>query len=204
MVTRPLKPVPSSPAISTPCSSAILRTSGLDFVRRSSSAVASAPLPLPLSLAALAGVVPDESLGSSAATSLADAVCFGAETVCLAGAGSTSAPVAADASALASGGATSAGFVTGCASGCGCPSVSSASDAAGAAAAGALAAAASAFAGGSAAPAAAPSSTATTVFISTVSPSLKRISVNVPAAGDGISASTLSVEISNSGSSRST
>ena len=39
LVTRPLRPVPSSPAISTPCSCAILRTSGLDFVRRSSSAV---------------------------------------------------------------------------------------------------------------------------------------------------------------------
>jgi hypothetical protein len=43
-----------------------------------------------------------------------------------------------------------------------------------------------------------------TVFTSTVSPSLNLISVRVPAAGDGISASTLSVEISNSGSSRST
>ena len=38
----------------------------------------------------------------------------------------------------------------------------------------------------------------------TVSPSLTLISVSTPAAGDGISASTLSVEISNSGSSRST
>ncbi len=46
--------------------------------------------------------------------------------------------------------------------------------------------------------------TATTVFTSTVSPSFARISVITPAAGDGISASTLSVEISNSGSSRST
>src|SRR5882757_4272762 len=38
----------------------------------------------------------------------------------------------------------------------------------------------------------------------TVSPSCTRISEMTPAAGDGISASTLSVEISNNGSSRST
>src|SRR5437868_5507948 len=46
--------------------------------------------------------------------------------------------------------------------------------------------------------------TATTLLTGTVSPSLTRISETTPAAGDGISASTLSVEISNSGSSRST
>jgi hypothetical protein len=46
--------------------------------------------------------------------------------------------------------------------------------------------------------------TATTLLTATVSPSLTRISETTPAAGDGISASTLSVEISNSGSSRST
>ena len=45
---------------------------------------------------------------------------------------------------------------------------------------------------------------ATTLLTATVSPSLTVISSSVPAAGDGISASTLSVEISNSGSSRST
>src|SRR6185369_7345281 len=43
LVTRPLRPVPSSFEMSTPCSCAILRTSGLDFVRRSSSAVAALP-----------------------------------------------------------------------------------------------------------------------------------------------------------------
>ena len=47
-------------------------------------------------------------------------------------------------------------------------------------------------------------SCATTLLTATVSPSLTVISVSTPAAGDGISASTLSVEISNSGSSRST
>src|SRR5581483_8739399 len=46
--------------------------------------------------------------------------------------------------------------------------------------------------------------TATTLLTGTVSPSLARISASTPAAGAGISASTLSVEISNSGSSRST
>src|SRR5262245_59650692 len=44
----------------------------------------------------------------------------------------------------------------------------------------------------------------TTLLTATVSPSLTEISVRMPSAGDGISASTLSVEISNSGSSRST
>ena len=46
--------------------------------------------------------------------------------------------------------------------------------------------------------------TATTVLISTVAPSATLISVSTPATGEGISASTLSVEISNSGSSFST
>ena len=46
--------------------------------------------------------------------------------------------------------------------------------------------------------------TPTTVLIGTVVPGATRISFRTPAAGEGISASTLSVEISNSGSSRST
>src|SRR5258705_1344570 len=45
---------------------------------------------------------------------------------------------------------------------------------------------------------------ATTVLTPTVSPSRTLMSVRMPAAGEGISASTLSVEISKSGSSRST
>src|SRR5947209_12827937 len=44
-VTRPLIPVPSSREMSMPCSLAMLRTSGLDLVRRNSSAVCSRPLP---------------------------------------------------------------------------------------------------------------------------------------------------------------
>ena len=43
---------------------------------------------------------------------------------------------------------------------------------------------------------------ATTVCTATVSPSFTRISASTPAVGDGISASTLSVEISKMGSSR--
>ncbi len=67
------------------------------------------------------------------------------------------------------------------------------------------AAAVSAFAGGSATgeDAELPSSmVATTVLIWTVAPSAILISFKVPAEGEGISASTLSVEISKSGSSR--
>src|SRR5712692_9637398 len=77
---------------------------------------------------------------------------------------------------------------------------------AGAAAAGALAGAgAAAFADtGAAAAEPAASMTPTIVCIGTVCPSPTLISFNTPADGDGISASTLSVEISNSGSSRST
>src|ERR1043165_2675186 len=41
LVTRPLRPVPSSLEMSTLCSWAILRTRGLDFVRRRSSTVGS-------------------------------------------------------------------------------------------------------------------------------------------------------------------
>src|SRR5258708_7917412 len=47
-----------------------------------------------------------------------------------------------------------------------------------------------------------PPMTATTVLIVTVEPSATLISERTPATGDGISASTLSVEISKSGSSR--
>ena len=49
-----------------------------------------------------------------------------------------------------------------------------------------------------------PPTTATTVLICTVAPSGTRTSVKMPATGEGISASTLSVEISKRGSSTST
>ena len=57
-------------------------------------------------------------------------------------------------------------------------------------------------AAGAVAFAAPPPITATTVFICTVLPASTLIAESVPLAGEGISASTLSVEISNSGSSR--
>src|SRR5579859_7475094 len=59
-------------------------------------------------------------------------------------------------------------------------------------------------AAGAAAAAPAASIVATTVLMGTVWPSLTLISFSTPAEGEGISASTLSVEISKSGSSRST
>src|SRR6266478_9776210 len=76
--------------------------------------------------------------------------------------------------------------------------------AAGLAAAGAGAGAALAGAGADAAAEPAPSITATMVWIGTVWPSAILISFRTPAEGEGISASTLSVEISKRGSSRST
>ena len=102
---------------------------------------------------------------------------------------------------------------------CACPPALGASAGAGGLAAGAggeATGAAGAVAGGGAGAAAGfawafgpaplpPSSIlATTVLMPTVLPSSTRISESVPAAGDGISVSTLSVEISKSGSSRST
>ena len=68
--------------------------------------------------------------------------------------------------------------------------------------AGAAGAGAAAAAAGAAAFPAAPPMTATTVLIVTVEPSGTLISERTPATGDGISASTLSVEISKIGSSR--
>ncbi len=69
-------------------------------------------------------------------------------------------------------------------------------------AAGAAAVSACAAAGAAGAPLAPSAMVQTTVLICTVVPSAILISSSVPAAGEGISASTLSVEISNSGSSR--
>ena len=88
----------------------------------------------------------------------------------------------------------------------GSPRRDGASPAAGAAAGAAFAAASGAgavFPAATAVPAS-DSICATTVLIGTVWPSCTLISASVPAAGDGISASTLSVEISKIGSSRAT
>ena len=176
-------PVPSSCLISMPCSSAILRTSGLDFVRRNSSALAPGPASEPASLGGAAADEVSCRAGSSRLTSGFTAVlplgAFGApcSTVVIAGFG---------------------GSIVGGGAGVSC--CFGASALAGSGVSCSVAAAVSTVAGF----APLPSSTATTVFTSTVSPSLALISVRVPAAGEGISASTLSVEISNKGSSRST
>ena len=175
LVTRPLMPVPSSCLISTPCSSAIFRTSGLDFVRRKSSAVAP-PLP-----GWVAGFAPPASLLlTSGFTSV---LCAGGAGGGAAGFDSGAAVITGLGRSTIAGGS---GWVT-----------SGASTLTGSGVSWSFAAALS-TAGF------APSSTATTVFPSAVSPSLNLISESVPAAGEGISASTLSVEISNNGSSRST
>jgi hypothetical protein len=74
----------------------------------------------------------------------------------------------------------------------------------GAATAGAGGAAAAAGAEAAATASPSPAITPTTVLMGTVAPGWTRISFNTPEAGAGISASTLSVEISKSGSSRCT
>src|SRR6266853_2968336 len=145
-VTRPAKPLPGMREMSTLCSAAILRTRGVDLVRRRCSAVWTPP-PSPL----------------------------------LRGAGGAGVGLG---SAFGGGGGAGAG-----------------ADAVAPEAAGACWAAAEGAAADVTAPAPV-SSTATSVCTGTVWPSCTFISANTPAAGAGISASTLSVEISNSGSSR--
>src|SRR5882762_11516724 len=117
------------------------------------------------------------------APSRAGADAAGAEVIGVTGAG---------AGREGAGGGTAAGF--------GASARVAVEDAAGADAAGAGAGAAA----GAEAAAPAASMVATTVLIGTVWPSFTLISLSTPAEGEGISASTLSVEISNSGSSRST
>src|SRR6266576_2269567 len=124
--------------MSTLCSAAILRTSGVDLVRSRCSAVWTPP-PSPLLTEAGASGLGDGGVGAA----------FG-----------------------------------------------------GGAGAGAAAFGGSGFVGAGAAAPFSVSSTATNVWTGTVCPSCTLISANTPAAGAGISASTLSVEISNSGSSR--
>src|SRR5213080_4960908 len=141
LVTRPAKPVPGIVEMSTRCSAAILRTSGVDLRRRRSSAV-SAPSP-PFTGAVEGGRGREGAVGCCGETAVP--------------------PGAAGARwAAATGGA----------------------------------------AGEAAAAALSVSITATRVWTGTVCPSCTLISASTPAVGAGISASTLSVEISNSGSSR--
>src|SRR3982750_2178835 len=53
LVTLPARPVPDTALMSTLCSAAILRTSGVDLRRKRSSVVSAAPLPPVASLTAL-------------------------------------------------------------------------------------------------------------------------------------------------------
>src|SRR5882762_1261450 len=128
--------------MSTLCSAAIFRTSGVDFVRRRCSAVCTPP--------------PSPSTGRPDGRTAGAAAAFGG-------------------SGLGAGGAAGGG---------------------------AAAFGGSGFAGAGAAAPASVSKTPTTVCTGTVCPCCTLISARTPAAGAGISASTLSVEISNSGSSR--
>ena len=109
-----------------------------------------------------------------------------------------------DASSVAGGAAAAAGAGSGSTTGPGAEVGGAGAGAGAGAASAALGNSAGAAAGAATgAPPASPMR-ATTVLIPTVSPSCTSTSVKVPADGEGISVSTLSVEISNSGSSRST
>src|SRR5438876_4847153 len=150
-VTRPAYPLPGIREISTLCSAAILRTSGVDLVRRRCSAVCTPP--------------------PSPAAGRPDVAAAGRPDGLSAGGGGGAAAVFG-ASAFGAGGAGAAAF------------------------------GGSGLAGADAAVPASVSRTPTTVCTGTVCPSWTLISASTPADGAGISASTLSVEISNRGSSR--
>src|ERR1017187_4412335 len=109
--------------------------------------------------------------------------------------GSTGGGAGAAAGAAATGAGASGAFSAGAAT-------DTAATAAGAS--GAFSAGAAGSAGFAAAAPPSSAMRATPVLIPTVAPSSTSTSDNVPAAGEGISVSTLSVEISNNGSSRST
>src|SRR6266487_1862394 len=136
-VTRPANPVPGTVEMSTRCSAAILRTNGVDFLRRRSSAVSCPSPPFASTGAGGGGKGREGAVGAGAG---------GGEA-----ATGTAAPEAA-------GARWATPFSV--------------------------------------------SITATRVCTGTVCPCCTLISVSTPAVGDGISASTLSVEISNNGSSR--
>ncbi len=183
-VTRLWIPVPSTSPMSIVCSWAILRTSGEER-RLMRSSIDSTVAPAP------------PAGGAEAATGRGGADVGGAGG---AGAGPS---IGAGVVGLGAGFAAAAGEAAPSAWGagaCGAPACG-----AGACGAGACdAAACDAAACGADAAGCSPASpmTATTVLIATVCPSLTLISTSVPATGDGISASTLSVEISKIGSSR--
>src|SRR5687767_2309889 len=74
LVTLPEMPVPGTPVISTPCSAAIFRTSGEDFVRKRSSR--DAPLP-PTAALCSRPVARDSSMACPLGALEAAAGCFG-------------------------------------------------------------------------------------------------------------------------------
>src|SRR6266568_5452966 len=171
LVTRPANPVPGMVEMSSWCSAAILRTSGVER-RRSRSSAVSAPSPLGGTGAgfaggAAAGAAPPEAAGARwAAADGGGAAAAGPEAAgarwaaaYAAGARSAPPPLAGARSAAAEGAAVVAALLS-------------------------------------------VSITATSVCTGTVWHSCTLISARTPADGAGISASTLSVEISNSGSSR--
>jgi hypothetical protein len=216
LVTRPAIPVPGTWRMSTLCSAAILRTTGDERVWRSSSGVMSAR---GFSSAGGGGE------GGAGAGAGADA-CGGRELGGGAGAGALGggaeghvgadvalpgADVPDDGAGLDGGGVNAAveagldgaGVPSACAAATdgllGCGAFGGAAADPGGTAEGALVLAAA----DGAALATSPSPMmATTVLMGTVAPGSTRISLSTPEAGAGISASTLSVEISKSGSSR--
>src|SRR5690242_3024560 len=131
LVTRPLRPVPSSLEMSTLCSWAIFRTRGLDFVRRRSSAVGTAS-------EGTAGRGPTAGVGAGV------------------GGGAGGGGVGFASTGAGGGGAGAGGGGGSTTEGCSDTDLTDG-------------------------PVPSPSRIATTVLTSTVSPSLKRTSVNVPA-----------------------
>jgi hypothetical protein len=187
-VTRLWIPVPSSCVMSTACSDAIFRTKGEERRRIRSSMDSTRP--------------PSFTEASEGKPSAAAAA--------VGGGGGCGAAGAAGSGGWASAGLASGGFATAGSSGAGCAAgrgggtggagfASAGCGAAGAAESAEALAEAEAEAAGCS-----PASPieATTVLIATVCPSGTLISRSVPATGEGISASTLSVEISKIGSSR--
>src|SRR3954452_17491931 len=173
LVTRPASPVPWMALMSTLCSAAILRTTGVDFRRSRSSTLSGAPFPpvaSPTERASAAG----EAAATTAGLAGKGTLGAGAPRVGVEGAGASGA-AGAPAGVAGLGGTGAAGL-----------------------------GAAGAFAGRVAAALESVSMRATTVCTATVCPSCTRISASTPAFGAGISASTLSVEISKMGSSRCT
>jgi hypothetical protein len=206
LVTRPAIPVPGTWRMSTLCSAAILRTTGDERVWRSSSGVMSAR---GFSSAggggeggAGAGAGADASggreLGGGAG---AGALAGGAEGHVGADVAPPGAGVPDDGAGLDGGGVNAA--VEAGVDGAGVPPAWGAFGGAAADPGGTAEGALVLAAADGAALATSPSPMmATTVLMGTVAPGSTRISLSTPEAGAGISASTLSVEISKRGSSR--